>query len=246
MSAGRFVWRELVVASPAASFYASLFGWSTKSVPMGDMTYTLFRHATLDEDVGGSVAPQMKDVPPFWLDYITVDDLDRAAATIARLGGKVLSPTIDAPGVGRFFIAADPAGAVFAPFLSATPGATPDRNPPVGTFCWSQLMTSNLDRSVPFYCEVFGWTPMPTGPMTVFAQGEHQRASAAPYPDAPMPDMWLKYVAVSNCDASWESALKLGAAPIKAPTDIPGLGRFAVLADPTGAVFALWTHTGSM
>ena len=59
MSAGRFVWRELVVASPAASFYASLFGWSTKSVPMGDMTYTLFRHATLDEDVGGSVAPQI-------------------------------------------------------------------------------------------------------------------------------------------------------------------------------------------
>ena len=243
MSNGRFVWRELVVPSPATGFYAGLFGWEAHTMDMG-MPYTMFRLGK--EDVGGSVAPQMEGVPPFWLDYITVLDLDVAAATITRLGGKVLTDPMAVPGVGRFFVATDPAGAVFAPFVGENPGSTPDVRPPVGTFCWSQLMTSTLEKSAAFYAEVFGWTPVPMGPMIVFTQGEQQRASAAPYPEEPMPDMWLKYVAVTDCDASWEKALALGAAPIKAPTDIPGMGRFAVFADPTGAVLALWTQTGTM
>jgi hypothetical protein len=245
MSAGRFVWRELVAASPATAFYADLFGWTSSTSDMGGMAYTLFRHPGLGEDVGGSIAPQMAEVPPHWLDYVTVTDLDAAAATITRLGGKVLTPMLEAGGVGRFFVAQDPAGAVFAPFLSATPGATPDRTPPAGTFCWSTLMTNHLDRVVPFYAEVFGWTAAPMGPMVVFSDGKTSRASAQAYPPgAPMPDAWLKYVAVDDTDAMFTKAVGLGAKAIVPPSDVPGLGRFAVLADPSGAVFALWKHTG--
>ena len=59
---------------------------------------------------------------------------------------------------------------------------------------------------------------------------------------AGVPDHWLKYVAVEDTDAAWNKAGQLGATQLAPPMDVPGMGRFAVLADPSGATFALWTH----
>jgi len=53
-------------------------------------------------------------VPPMWLPYISVADVDAAAKRVARLGGKVHAEPSDIPGIGRFAVFADPSGATFA------------------------------------------------------------------------------------------------------------------------------------
>ena len=245
--AGRFVWRELVTPKPAdsAQFYGQLFGWSCKPVDMGmPEPYQMLRNDALDEDVAGATGIPAPGIPPHWLDYITVDDVDAAAAKVEGLGGTLLSEPMDIPGVGRFATAADPGGAVLAVFTSRTPGASDtDRRPPVGTFCWSQLMSGNLDAVASFYSNVFGWTAVAREDGSVwFMDGDAPRASAMPKPDdMQAPDHWLKYVATDDTDGSFARAQELGATPMVPPTDIPGMGRFAVLTDPAGAAFALWT-----
>lgn len=242
MSAGRFVWRELVSPHIATDFYTQLFGWTAKEVDMGGMAYTLFHDPTLGEDVAGAMKPMMEGVPPHWFCYVTVTDLEAAKAAILAQGGAVLTPTMAAEGVGTWFVAQDRAGATFAPFIGAQPGSTPDRRPPLGTFCWSELMTNDLDRAVPFYTAVFGWSAAPMGPVTVLSTGEVQRASVHPYPPGTtgMPDQWLNYVAVADTDAAFAKAVALGARVIVPPSDMGEMGRFAVITDPGGAGLALW------
>lgn len=240
---GRFVWRELISADvPAArDFYGALFGWDAAEQDMGMPTpYVMFQHG--DETVGGAMAPMMDGVPSHWLDYITVDDVDAALDRAVALGGQKLTDPMDIPGIGRFAVVRDPNGAAFSLF-TGTPGATDtERRPPAHTFCWSQLMTRDLDATVAFYTGLLGWTAEPMGDgAVVFRRGEAMRASAMSMPEeAQAPSHWLQYVAVEDTDAAWDKALSLGARGFHGPQTMPGMGRFAVLADPTGAPFALW------
>ncbi len=246
--AGRFIWRELMSTDTAAArtFYSKLFDWSVKEVDMGmEQPYILLHNDDIDEDTAGVMAPPMEGVPSNWMNYISVDDVDAAAALVEKHGGKILAPPFSVPGVGRMAPAMDPQGASFSLFKGEEPGASDtERTPPERTFCWSQLMTKNVDAAVPFYSAIFGWTAAPMGPGTVvFSTGEQMRASAMQFPDDAGDDMhphWLAYVAVEDCDASFAKAKALGATVYKEPTTMPDMGRFAVLADPTGAVFALW------
>ena len=249
-NSGRFVWRELTTpdTAGAAKFYGDLFGWSSSDMEMGPgMTYTMLRNDELGEDVAGAMAPQMDGMPAHWLDYITVDDIDASLTHAVELGGSKLAGPMEVPGMGRWAVVQDPTGAVFGLFTSQTPGATDtDRRPPDHTFCWSQLMSRDVEAAVPFYNALFGWTSQPMdGGMVVFSNDGKTVASAMPVPaDAAAPNHWLKYVAVPDTDAAWVKAQSLGATGFHAPTDIPGMGRFAVLADPTGAGFAVWKDFG--
>lgn len=245
-TAGRFVWRELVTPAldPSRAFYTGLFGWSGATMDMGGAPYTMFQAG--ETQVGGMMAPMMDGVPPHWLDYITTGDVDADRARVVALGGTAITEAMDIPGVGRFAVVQDPAGAVFALFRSLTPGATPDPERPADhTFCWSQLMSTDVERVVPFYCELFGWTAEAMGDMVVFSRDGRSRASAMAA-QMDMPSHWLSYVAVEDCDAAFAKASTLGAKAYVGPTDLPGMGRFAVLADPGGAVVALWKDAGAM
>lgn len=112
-------WNELVSADTAASreFYAELLGWSAREVPAaGGGTYTLFSEN--GSEVAGMLAPPDETWAaaagaPRWFAYMAVEDIDAAAARAAELGGAVLRPPFDIPGVGRIAIVADPAGAAF-------------------------------------------------------------------------------------------------------------------------------------
>jgi len=248
--AGRFIWRELVTPNrdAARAFYATLAGWSASEQDMGaGAPYLMFGHPSLDESVGGAMQPMMDGVPPHWLDYITVDDVDASLEQVVALGGEKVTDPMDIP-VGRFAIVRDPAGATFALFRGTDPGATDTtRKPPVGTFCWSQLMTRDLAQTVPFYSAVFGWTAqeMPGG-MVVFMRGEQPVASALRMPDdAPAPNHWLPYIAVDDTDASTAVADQAGATIVHQPETLPGMGRFSVMMDPSGATVALWKDLGA-
>ena len=245
---GRFIWHELVTADVqrALGFYGELFGWRSREMDMGPGgKYTLL--SVGDRDVGG-IAPAAKGpTHAHWLGYITTQDVDATAKQAKALGANVVVPPTDIPNVGRFTLLIDPQGAPIAPMRSLDEAAEVEK-PALGTFCWDELLSTDQDASVAFHTKLFGHTTksMDMGPMgtyQVLVQGDKQRGGIM---KAPMgaPTHWLSYVVVEEVDAAATRAAKLGAKLVLGGTDIPGIGRFAVINDPTGATVALFK--GSM
>lgn len=241
---GTVVWRELLTTDLAAActFYSALFGWTIKEAPMGDSeTYTLFGEPTGGLEVAGAMTHPAPGVPSHWMDYLYVAKVEPVLARALELGATHIGEIITVPNIGRMTWVQDPVGAVFGLFEVIDQGDPPPA-PQVGSFCWSQLNTRDLDRAVAFYTGLFGWTAAPMMPGTVvFNEGDVGRASAMQSPpDAPPVSYWLQYVAVDDTDATFQRALQLGARAYVPPTTVEGMGRFAVLADPSGGTFALW------
>ena len=119
-----------------------------------------------------------------------------------------------------------------------------------GTFCWNELLTSDVNSATRFYAGLFGWSTqardMGGGRQYTMAKlGETQVGGLMPHPMAGTPSHWLAYVAVDDVDRVADLARQLGGQVLQPPTDIPGIGRFAVIQDPTGAVLGLFRGTGS-
>lgn len=110
---GAISWSELMTTDVAAAkqFYGSVFGWSFQDMPMEGMEYTVLK--ANDDEVGGimPMPPDAPPMPPMWGLYVTVDDVDGVAEKVPSLGGKILLPPKDIPGVGRFCVIQDPQGA---------------------------------------------------------------------------------------------------------------------------------------
>jgi len=115
---GTFGWNELMTpdAGTARRFFTELLGWTAQEVDMGpEGSYTVFRKG--EKTVAGMMrmeGPRWEGIPPHWLGYITVEDVDAAARRAEALGGKIHHPPTDVPNVGRFCVIADPTGAVVA------------------------------------------------------------------------------------------------------------------------------------
>lgn len=144
----------------------------------------------------------------------------------------------------------DPTGARFAVWQ---PGETVglDAVTAVGTLCWTELHTSDPKAAKAFYTTVLHWMAQdvpfgdftytvvsPTGGGTDASQGgiarllpEDKAAGGVSY--------WLPYFEVADVDATLARAQELGGSVRGAPVDEPGVGRFAQLADPHGAVFSI-------
>jgi uncharacterized protein len=114
---GTPAWNEVVGPDPAraAQFYADVLGMGNEPMDMGGSTYVQLTDVD-GKVIGGAVEPQMPDVPPHWNVYFSVADADASAARIEQVGGKVIAPNFDVPGVGRMGFYADPQGAMFAVF----------------------------------------------------------------------------------------------------------------------------------
>ena len=116
---GTFCWTELMTGDIAAAkkFYTDLIGWKLVDQDMGNMTYTMIFPPGAQEPVGGMMAMEGTDfqgVPPHWMPYIMVENVDQSAGKCAELGGKVVYPSTDIPDIGRFCVIQDPTGATIA------------------------------------------------------------------------------------------------------------------------------------
>jgi uncharacterized protein len=127
----------------------------------------------------------------------------------------------------------------------------PDAPASVGSrFVWHDLMTTDLAKSLAFYTALFGWTrkPFDMGPAGTYDMiyaGEVGVGGVMPLGagDA-APPHWIGYVSVEDVDAASAQVNALGGKTHVPPTDIPTVGRFAVVEDPQGAVLSLFRGDG--
>jgi len=115
----------------------------------------------------------------------------------------------------------------------------------LGRFVWHELLTTDTAAAAAFYPKVLPWRTAPSSMpgYTIWMAGQTQIGGlmALPAEAGATPPHWLVYVGTPNVDATCSQAQGLGARTVKAPADIPNVGRFAVLTDPQGATFALFT-----
>ncbi|HET6330143.1 MAG TPA: VOC family protein [Holophagaceae bacterium] len=117
-------------------------------------------------------------------------------------------------------------------------------------FIWPEVSTTDAAKAVAFYSALFGWTDMPVmeGGYHIFQIGGKDVGGLYQL----MPEQiargvkphWLNYVAVESSDAAASKAKGLGGTVLNEPFDVPGVGRMAVIQDPTGATFCLWQDAG--
>lgn len=117
---GSITWCDLTVpnAEEVKDFYAKVVGWKPDALSMGE-----YNDFTMSAPESGKVAAGVchtkgsnAKLPPQWLIYITVADVDESAASCINLGGKVIVEPKDMKGYGRYCVVQDPAGAVCALF----------------------------------------------------------------------------------------------------------------------------------
>jgi len=242
-----FCWVELNTSDPSAArpFYEKLFGWKMNEMPMPTGNYLMANVG--DASVSGitKLPDEAKKMgaPPHWLSYVSVDDPEKTVDKAKSLGGKVLTGPKQW-GPGTIALIQDPSGGVFAiwhspqsmgSFLYGEPNA----------LCWNELMTDNVDQAGKFYANLFNWKPetvnMTGEAYTIFKKGEQGTSGMMGKPAMAKnaPTSWLAYFAVGNVDQIAKKTSELGGKVKHQPTDIPTVGRFAILEDPQGAVFGV-------
>ncbi len=120
-----------------------------------------------------------------------------------------------------------------------------------GRFVWHELMTTDPQAAGAFYSKVLPWKTQPSGvpDYALWVAGKTQTGGLMAQPESARqsgaPPNWLVYIGTPDVDATAAAAERLGGKVLKAPADIPGVGRFAVIADPQGAAFAVFKPGGN-
>ncbi len=239
---GRFVWFELVAKDheKARAFYPELFGWKLDSFDMpGGESYPMLKVG--DTGVGGFMTPPKDGIPPHWVSYVSVDDVDATAKKIEKAGGKALMDAFDVAPVGRMQPVADPEGGTFMLFRPQEGDPSEVKGP--GAFHWNELWAKDPKAALDFYSSVLGYThesmKMPNGDYHVLKTGETARGGLMQSPSSDVPTMWLQYVEVEDCDATVSRAKKLGGSQVGNTMEVDGVGRFAIIKDPLGGVIGV-------
>ena len=229
----------------AVEFYSGLFGWEVPESENVEQTGGYRRATKNGADVAGMMPLMQEGQPPAWTTYVSVDDADAVAAAVKEAGGSVMAEPMDVMDLGRMAIFADPTGAAFGIWQPGTfPGAGLVNE--AGALAWNELGTRDPGAAKTFYAAVFGWEfedqdMGEMGTYTILKLGEDQIGGlmdiSGRVPDE-VPAHWLTYFAVADTDAAVETVKGSGGDVRFGPIDIPA-GRFAVVADPAGAVFAV-------
>jgi predicted enzyme related to lactoylglutathione lyase len=256
---GSFSWLELATTDQTAAkqFYSSLFGWEPADYPMGpNGVYTMF---TIEGKAAGAcftIGAHEGHIPPHWQLYVSVASADDAAARAAQLGGKTIEGPFDVQTFGRMAVIQDPTGAFFSIWQAKTHIGTGITGVN-GTLCWADLNTADPRTAKAFYENLFGWQfvpgkDKPADSYLHIKNGEDFIGGLPPAPerdqharDPHTPPHWLLYFLVADCDASTEKAKELGAKIYMQPMNIDPTLRLSIVADPQGAVFALFTSQRS-
>jgi predicted enzyme related to lactoylglutathione lyase len=183
-------------------------------------------------------------VPPHWNLYIATDDADKTAAKAKELGAAIYAPPFDVQTFGRMAVIADPKGAVFCIWQPKSHIGVRISNQP-GAFCWADLNTPDASADGVFYSKLFGWNIKPGEDGSGYLHIENEGKPIGGVPPASMrdpnvPPSWLIYLQVADCAATTTKAGELGAKILMGNMHLDHVGNFSVMADPQGAVFAIY------
>ncbi|MFC3033501.1 VOC family protein [Pseudoalteromonas fenneropenaei] len=244
-----FCWAELCSNDwqAAKTFYLNLFDWTAVDQPIGeDFYYTLMQKQGVDVAAMYQMMPMQAEqgVPSHWLGYVAVDNVDAMAEKAIGLGAKVLCEPHDVPAAGRTVMLEEPGGAVFSLWqANGHPGT--QRKLETNVPYWHELATKDAQQSRSFYCGLFGWQaelkPMEGFDYTLFCVDGSPIAGMMQMTAewGNIPPHWMIYFAVANTDAMLTKVEQLGGQVCVPATDIPEVGRFAVITDPSGAVCSI-------
>ena len=246
---GTFCWADLGTTDveSARSFYTDLFGWESEDQETDSGVYVMFLQngrpvVAIYEQGSDRLTAGWS---PTWVSYVSVDDADAVAARAAELGAEIVSDPFDVMDAGRMALAVDPTGATFAIWQPANHFGAGVVNDP-GTMTWNELRTTDDKTAADFYSQLFGWNldPRPMGDgnnYTIVKVGERSNGGIVPMTqdDDDASPQWTVYFTVEDIEAAAERVDRLGGNVLVTPFEAPN-GKFSIVQDPQGAVFALF------
>jgi hypothetical protein len=244
---GAFCWADLSTTDQdaAKTFYGGLFGWEAQDMPVGDGTaYSMMR---LDGKNVAAIAPQPQQqrdagAPPVWNSYVSVDSADATAERARELGASVHAPAFDVLQAGRMAVIQDPQGAYFLAWQPKMHFGAELVNAP-GALVWNELQSPDPDASASFYDQLFGWDiaqfPGSAEPYLGIKNGDVNNGGIRELSPPGVPPNWLAYFGTEEVETAIAKVGELGGTTMAGPIDIQ-IAKIAVVADPQGAVFALY------
>jgi predicted enzyme related to lactoylglutathione lyase len=244
---GTFSWADVTTTDQEAAkaFYAGLFEWEADDLPVGDgVHYSMMRR---DGREVAAISPQPQQqreagVPPTWNSYVTVESADAAAEKAGELGATVHAPAFDVMDAGRMAVVQDPQGAFFMVWEPRENIGAGLVNGP-GALSWNELASPDVDASIRFYGDLFGWTTEPApGPQRyeMIRNGDRLNGGIRELGEQPAPPHWLPYYGVDDAESGLARVEELGGSKLVGPMDV-GRGIIGVVQDPQGATFALYS-----
>ncbi|MEU7636664.1 MULTISPECIES: VOC family protein [unclassified Streptomyces] len=235
----------------AAAFYSAVFGWTFQSAGPESGGYGFFQ---LGGKTVGAVGPLTEEgASSAWTAYFHTADADATCKAVEQAGGRVRVAPMDVFTAGRLAMLTDPTGADFAVWQPGEVAGLDVVMAP-NALCWTELYTTDAAAAKEFYGSVFSWSyrDMPMGGDLVYSivsapgagQGEDTGHGGIlqlqqDNLDAGSTSEWHPYFGVTDCDATYDAAIRHGATTLIPPMDTPGVGRLAMVTDPAGAPFAL-------
>lgn len=256
-SAGTPCWVDLMSTDidAAKSFYNAVFGWDAVDQfdDEGNRIYVNFERDGKKVAGLGGTPPGMDNMPSVWNTYIATDDCEAVAAKVAEAGGSVVVPPMQVMDAGSMAAFSAPDGAMFSVWQAGQHFGAEIANEP-NTYSWNELQTRDLDVAKPFYSQVFGWEydAMDMGPMGEYAviaggtEGQGMGGLMTMPEDVPeqVPNYWAVYFLVSDIDDTVAKINAAGGNVMNGPFPIPGVGKTAIIHDPTGGNFQLLQPEG--
>jgi len=244
---GKFVWFDLLTTDPPAAekFYGGLFGWTFEVQKTRENPYKVARLGGTPIAGMVDVSALKKEVPEStWLSYASVSDVDKAAAGIKGLKGKVLREPAEVGTYARAAVVADPQGALLG-LVKLAKGDPPDGGQgPEGTFLWMEYVAEDAPGALAFYKDALGYDVNRLDAVTaveyfVLKTGGISRAGLFASPWKEVKSNWLPYLRVADAAAAARKVESLGGRVLLAPKPEIRNGTLAIVADPSGAAVAL-------
>ena len=242
---GHFVWHDLITTDISAGieFYKKVTGWKTQPFDPEGRYLMWVNHCGAAGGIGA--APQ--GTQPYWRIYIGTDDIEATVFKAQQLGGTVVTPITDIPGVGRWAALRDPQGNEFGVFWA------PDTKAPVlsmqsGEFHWHELATDDYKAAFEFYRTLFGWqhgiehNMGDLGNYLVFKNEGRPNGLGGFYnkqPGTANGGGWCTYTIVKDVKKTAALINKLGGKNTHKPVKVPGGSWVIKFTDPQGAAHAL-------
>jgi uncharacterized protein len=258
---GKIIWHDLVTHTPEASkrFYRELFGWEFENLGLDfgfgrTVNYSLIRHqgeligGLVDANLLGRSNPQELSQ---WLVAMSVENVDAAVRACLQNGGKVLTPPTDFAERGTIALIEDDQGAVLI-LLQTRDGDPADTSVPVGSFLWDEIWTEDLDRAEAFYGQLANLSAdnfvmaNGSGYRYMFSAGSEAtpRFGLLKTPIEGLSPTWTTYIRVEQPESVVAQVAALGGKVIVPLQQRGEVEQVALLADPSGAGFAIQTWSG--